>query len=172
MVVIMKKDEIIIIYKAVGKNPELKKIKNNIQEFEQILGGKTTCIPYENIIIVCKENRKNLQPNIYINTKFLGLGETIRGDIVITTKNEQDFKTLNKEQVIENIKFLEHASFNYNHTNSKLKDKDFVRSFKRELTINREEKDFDSINIQNDETLNLILAIQTIILDFIKNKKN
>ena len=69
------------MYKEVGKNPELKKIKNNLQEFEQILGGKIACIPYENIIIVCKENRKNLQPNIYINTKFLGLGETVRGNI-------------------------------------------------------------------------------------------
>lgn len=71
----MKKDEIIIMYKKVGKNPELKKIKNNIQEFEQILKGKITCIPYEKIIIVCKESRKNLQPNIYINTKFLGLAK-------------------------------------------------------------------------------------------------
>lgn len=169
----MKKDEIIIIYKEVGKNPELKKIKNNIQEFEQILGGKTTCIPYENIIIVCKENRKNLQPNIYINTKFLGLGETIRGNIIITTKNEQNFKTLNKEQVIENIRFLRNASFHYNHTRtSKFKNNDFVRSFNRELTMNNKERDFDNMIMQNDETLNLILAIQTVILEFIKNKKN
>lgn len=169
----MKKDEIIIIYKEVGKNPELKKIKNNIQEFEHILGGETTCIPYENIIIVCKENRKNLQPNIYVNTKFLGLGETVRGNIIITTKNEQDFKTLNKEQIIENIRFLRNASFHYNNTIiSKCKNKDFVRSFNCELTMNNKERDFDSINIQNDETLNLILAIQTIILEFIKNKKN
>ena len=97
------------MYKEVGKNPELKKIKNNLQEFEQILGGKIACIPYENIIIVCKENRKNLQPNIYINTKFLGLGETVRGNIIITAKDEQNFKTLRKEQVIENIRFLRNS---------------------------------------------------------------
>ena len=167
----MKKDEIIIMYKEVGKNPELKKIKNNLQEFEQILGGKIACIPYENIIIVCKENRKNLQPNIYINTKFLGLGETVRGNIIITAKDEQNFKTLRKEQVIENIRFLRNASFHYNGVNNKSKYKDFVTSFKKELKINNKEKDFDKIKMQNDDVLNLILAIQTIILDFIRNKK-
>lgn len=160
------------MYKEVGKNPELKKIKNNIQEFEQILGGKNTCIPYENIIIVCKENRKNLQPNIYINTKFLGLGKTVRGNIIITAKNEQNFKTLSKEQVIENIRFLKNASFHYNSSNNKSKYKDFVTSFKNELNINNKERDFDNIKTEDDEILNLILAIQTVILEFIRNKKN
>ena len=168
----MKKDEIIIMYKEVGKNPELKKIKNNIQEFEQILGGKTTYIPYENIIIVCKENRKNLQPNIYINTKFLGLGETVRWNIIITAKNEQNFKTLSKAQVIENIRFLRNTSFHYNSVNNKSKYKDFVTSFKNDLEINNRERYFDNTKIQNDEVLNLILAIQTVILEFIRNKKN
>lgn len=168
----MKKDEIIIIHKKVGKNPELKKIKNNIQEFEQILDGKITCIPYGKIIIVCKENRKNLQPNIYINAKFLGLGETIRGDIIITTRNEQKFKTLGKEQVIENIKFLQNASFHYNHTSNRLKHKDFIKSFQYELAINDKEKTSDNSQAQNDEVLKLIYTIQTIILNFIKNKKN
>lgn len=168
----MKKDEIIIIYKKVGKKPELKKIKNNIQEFEQILKGRITCIPYENIIIVCKENRKSLQPNIYINTKFLGVGESIRGDIIITARNDYDFKTLSKEQVVENFKFLQNASFHYNNTVNRLKHKDFVRSFNRELTINHKEKTSDNLQTPNDEVLNLIYAIQTIILDFINNKKN
>ena len=168
----MKKDEIIIIYKKVGKKPELKKIKNNIQEFEQILKGRITCISYENIIIVCKENRKSLQPNIYINTKFLGVGESIRGDIIITARNDYDFKTLSKEQVVENFKFLQNASFHYNNTVNRLKHKDFVRSFNRELTINNKEKSSDNLQTPNDEVLNLIYAIQTIILDFINNKKN
>ena len=167
----MKKDEIIIIYKKVGKKPELKKIKNNIQEFEQILKGRITCIPYENIIIVCKENRKSLQPNIYINTKFLGVGESIRGDIIITARNDYDFKTLSKEQVVENFKFLQNASFHYNNTVNRLKHKDFVRSFNRELTINNKEKSSDNLQTPNDEVLNLIYAIQTIILDFINNKR-
>ena len=168
----MKKDEIIIMYKKVGKNPELKKIKNNIQEFEQILKGKITCIPYEKIIIACKESRKNLQPNIYINTKFLGLGETIRGDIIITARNEENFKTLSKEQVIENIKFLQNASFHYNNISNNFNHKNFVKSFKHELAINDKKRTFDNTQTQNNEILTLIYTIQTIILDFINNTKN
>ncbi len=160
------------MYKKVGKNPELKKIKNNIQEFEQILKGKITCIPYEKIIIVCKESRKNLQPNIYINTKFLGLGETIRGDIIITARNEENFKTLSKEQVIENIKFLQNASFHYNNISNNFNHKNFVKSFKHELAINDKKRTFDNTQTQNNEILTLIYTIQTIILDFINNTKN
>lgn len=160
------------MYKKVGKNPELKKIKNNIQEFEQILKGKITCIPYEKIIIVCKESRKNLQPNIYINTKFLGLGETIRGDIIITARNEENFKTLSKEQVIENIKFLQNASFHYNNISNNFNHKNFVKSFKHELAINDKKRTFDNAQTQNNEILTLIYTIQTIILDFINNTKN
>lgn len=160
------------MYKKVGKNPELKKIKNNIQEFEQILKVKITCIPYEKIIIVCKESRKNLQPNIYINTKFLGLGETIRGDIIITARNEENFKTLSKEQVIENIKFLQNASFHYNNISNNFNHKNFVKSFKHELAINDKKRTFDNTQTQNNEILTLIYTIQTIILDFINNTKN
>ena len=107
-----------------------------------------------------------------INTKFLGLGETVRGNIIITAKNEQNFKTLSKEQVIENIRFLKNASFHYNSLNNKSKYKDFVTSFKNELKINNKERDFDNIKTEDDEILNLILAIQTVILEFIRNKKN
>lgn len=159
------------MYKEIGKNPDLKKIRNNLQEFERILGGKTTCIPYENVIIVCRENRKNLQPNIYINTKFLGLGETIRGSIIITSKDEENFKTLSKEQVIENIRFLKNASFHYNNISKKTKYNNFVTNFKKEVKINNTERISDNIKSQNDEVLNFILAIQTIILEFIKKNK-
>lgn len=37
MVILMKNNEIIVIYQSVGKSPELKKIKNDVKEFEKIL---------------------------------------------------------------------------------------------------------------------------------------
>ena len=33
----MKTNEIIVIYQEVGKSPELQKIKNDVEEFENIL---------------------------------------------------------------------------------------------------------------------------------------
>ena len=44
--------------------------------------GKIQIIPYEDISIIYKENNKNLKPNIYVNTKFLSIGKTIRGNIL------------------------------------------------------------------------------------------
>jgi len=38
VVILMKTNEIIVIYKEVGKSPALQKIKNDISEFEEILG--------------------------------------------------------------------------------------------------------------------------------------
>ena len=42
------------------------------------MDGKFDVIPYDDIVILCKNNRKYLIPNIYINPKLLGIGETIR----------------------------------------------------------------------------------------------
>lgn len=37
MVILMKNNEIIVIYQDVGKIPELQKIKNDVKEFEKII---------------------------------------------------------------------------------------------------------------------------------------
>ena len=79
------------------------------------MDGKFDVIPYDDIVILCKNNRKYLIPNIYINPKLLGIGETIRGDIIIVCKNNKNFKSLTKEQCVKYIKFLRRASFNYNN---------------------------------------------------------
>ena len=41
-VILMKNDEIIIIYQEVGKLPNLKKIKNDMRSFEEMLGRRNT----------------------------------------------------------------------------------------------------------------------------------
>lgn len=79
------------------------------------MDGKFDVIPYDDIVILCKNNRKYLIPNIYINPKLLGIGETICGDIIIVCKDNKNFKSLTKEQCIKYMKFLRRASFNYNN---------------------------------------------------------
>lgn len=36
----MKNNEVVVIYKEINKVPELKKIKNDISEFEKLLGRR------------------------------------------------------------------------------------------------------------------------------------
>lgn len=131
-------------------------------------GGNFDFIPYDDVVILCASNRKTLKPNIYINTKFLSIGETIRGNIIIVCKENDNFKSLTKEQCIKYIDFLKNASFNYNYILS--------HTYKHSINNGRE-RDLGSSsyyisgNVNNDKVLQMILAIQTIILKFIKNNK-
>ena len=142
------------------------------------LVGKIDLVPYEDIVIVCRKDRKNLTPNIYVNTKFLSIGKTIRGTIIIVRLKDNSFISLTKEQAIKYIHFLKNASFHFNNINKDnnfflARDKQFFKSLKKELISDDLEKD-TPINNQNrnDEVLQMILAIQTSILKFIKNNKN
>ena len=144
----------------------------NLKEYQS---GKVDVIPYENIVIICKQERKNLKPNIYINSKFLSIGESIRGNIIITCKNENNFKSLGKKQAIKCLEFLKRSSFNYDNlkdirkyvSNKKIKNRN---QFIIERSIEDNETSNNSNN--NSETLQMILAIQNAILQFIKNSKN
>ena len=40
VVIAMKNNDIVIIYKDINKAPELRKIKNDISEFEKLLGRR------------------------------------------------------------------------------------------------------------------------------------
>ena len=140
--------------------------------------GKIDLVPYEDIVIVCRKDRKNLTPNIYVNTKFLSIGKTIRGTIIIVRLKDNSFKSLTKEQAIKYIHFLKNASFNYNNTNKNNyyfvhKNTKFFKNLEKELIPSDIEKAYTR-NTQNQEheTLQMLLSIQTIILKFIKNYKN
>lgn len=126
------------------------------------MNGEIEEIPYRDIVIVCKKDRKNLRPNISITRDFLSIPETIRGNVIIVCKENKDFKSISKKQAIEYVNFLKDASFHFENANvdnfNLLNNSDFSRNF-----IKQHSKNY------NDETLKMILAIQTVILKFIKN---
>lgn len=135
-------------------------------------------IPYKDIVFACRKYRQKLKPNIYINTKFLKVGESIRGNIFIVSYKNNSFISLTKEQANKYIDFLKNASFNYNNTNKNsnsfvTKNTKFFKNLEKEL-IPRDIEKAHTRNIQNQEheTLQMLLAIQTIILKFIKNYRN
>ena len=174
-------NEIVVIYKEVGKEAEFKKVKNDFEVFEALIGGELDYIPYEEIIIIARKNRKNLRANIYINTKFLSVGESIRGNIVIVCKENEKLKSLSKEQAIKYRKFLKQANFNYDNFDEtdRLIQKKHSNN-RGQLIMEREIGDADistkndnlQTNIETSETLKMILGIQAVILKFIKNNGN
>ncbi len=140
------------------------------------LVGEICLIFYKDIVVVCKKYRKNLKPNIYINTKFLRVGESIRGNIIIASYKNKSFVSLTKEQAITYMNFLKDASFHYNNTTNShytRKDIKFFKNLEKEvIPYNTEKKHSNAKRNNNNEVLQMILAIQTIILKFIKNNEN
>lgn len=133
---------------------------------KKYLVGEIEIIDYDDIVIICNKDRKNLKPNIYINTKFLGIGSTIRGDVIITSQNKGNPKTLTKSQAIKYIKLLDRISFHYkdNNQNNKKANKKHSRTTTNTDTNKNENK--------RDDVLKMILAIQSIILRFINKNEN
>lgn len=177
----MTNTEIIIIYKKVGTDAEFKKVTKNLDTFQDLVGGELDYIPYEDVTIIAQKNREHLKPNIYINTEFLSIGSSIRGDVIIVCKENEIFKSLTKEQAVKYREFLKRASFNYDNfdekgryiTNSKQNSLKSKGKLIIEKGIGEDDifllKDNKEQCFDTDETLKMILAIQSIILKFIKN---
>ena len=160
------------IFKDVGKEPEFRKIRNTLKDLKEVLGGEFESIKYENFIILYKKNNKNLIPNIWINNGFLKIGTTIRGKIFVVNKDESgNFKSLEKNQVFKCRNLLIEKSFNYENLNNKKYqiEKYDKNNFQRSLQMERVDSKTNSEKFNQEETLKIILGIQTIILKYIKN---
>ena len=133
---------------------------------KKYLAGEIELINYDDIVIICNKDRKNLRPNIYINTKLLGIGSTIRGDVIITSQNKGNLRALTKSQAIKYIKLLDRISFHYKDI--KKSNKKFNKKHSR-ITTNT---DTNKNENKRDDVLKMILAIQSIILRFINKNEN
>ncbi len=176
MVIHMRNNNLLVIYKKVGKFPELKKVENKIEVLEELVGGEIEFIPYEDVTIIARKNRNELRANIYISGEFMKIGKSVKGDIVVTCLEEGKFKSINKEQAMKYREFLTRESFKYEHFNkegkyspTKLKNNkyNYTNEFKKKEII-REDTITDENN-SNEEVMQMILRIQTAILQYIKN---
>ncbi len=150
-------ENIIVLFKDVGKNPELMKIKNTEEALEKIIGGKIEILPYENIVIICNKERSRLSPNIYLNTTFDKFEPSIRGKIIIANMENKIYKSLDKEQAYKYYKILVAESFKYKNTQN---DIQYILNVNKQLQ--------DQTKNKENSTLNMILKIQVTILNFIK----
>ena len=97
MVIIEKQNMLVLIVEN-GKNPELKRIPNRLNTLRRFVGNENIeVIKYKDVLIVYDEDAlKKLLP---VNRTIDGLN--IRGNFVITGNDEkhQDFKDLTEEQI-------------------------------------------------------------------------
>lgn len=125
------------IYKEVGKNPTLKKIKNYKSELEKLIGGEIEKITYDDYIIVYKKNSDNMLANICIEPKGYGLGISLKGKIFAINQNEnEEFKSLTKEQATRIDIFFRSKHVNYEKFDEKGRYLPLMRRRKKADTRN------------------------------------
>ena len=75
------------IYKEVGKNPEVIKIKNQKEYLEKLLDGEITTLDYDDYTIIYKKASDNLLANVYVN-QYSKIGISLKGKIFAVGKDE------------------------------------------------------------------------------------
>ena len=86
-----------IVVKKAGYKPEVREIPNELHALQEIVGGYIECVylGFDNIFCVCNEEGKlkGLPENFFFN------GDVIVGDVFFVGTNEEDFESLNDEQI-------------------------------------------------------------------------
>ena len=85
-----------IVVKKVGKMPEVREIKGDLEDYQEIVGGYIECfIIFGDILCVCNEEGKlrGLPANFIFNNDF------IVGDVFFCSIYGDDFDSLNDKQI-------------------------------------------------------------------------
>lgn len=100
-----------ILYKEVGKEPQIMFIENTLEEKQKLVGGLIEVVPYEDVLIICNEEGKilNMPPNLVFEYDYIAGNCFVIGD---DYKNA-DFKSLTDEEIIKYREDLKKRSFNF-----------------------------------------------------------
>ena len=98
-----------IVIKRVGQVPEVKEIKGELHEMQEIVGGYIECFQvFDNVLCVCNEEGK--LKGLPIN--FIFGGDFIAGDVFFCLAGFDDFESLNDYQADVIVRMLSTAEYN------------------------------------------------------------
>ena len=100
-----------ILYKEVGKEPQIMFIDNTLEAKQKLVGGLIEVVPYEDVLIICNEEGKllNMPPNLVFEYDYIAGNCFVIGD---DYKNA-DFKSLTDEEILKYREYLKKRSFNF-----------------------------------------------------------
>ena len=107
-----KKDELRIVLKKVGEEPEIMNIENTLEAKQKLVGGWIEVVTVtDDILLVCNEEGKldNLDPNLLFDYDYIAGDCFFIGD---DYKNG-DFKSLTDEQIEEVKEICKNREFVY-----------------------------------------------------------
>ncbi len=183
----MSREFLVGLYKEVGKNPDIIKIKNQKDYLERLVDGEYTTLDYDDYVIIYKKKSENLLANVYVD-RYSKIGISIKGKIFIVGKDEMgNFISLNKNQLFRCTNFLIKESFNYKNFDERgrfiPKSKRNMRSRNKNISnldkktkletnnqISINESSTNLNNVSDEQILKMILKILFTLLDFIKDR--
>ena len=100
-----------ILYKEIGKEPQIMFIDNTLEAKQKLVGGLIEVVPYEDVLIICNEEGKllNMPPNLVFEYDYIAGNCFVIGD---DYKNA-DFKSLTDEEILKYREDLKKRSFNF-----------------------------------------------------------
>ena len=100
-----------ILYKEIGKEPQIMFIDNTLEAKQKLVGGLIEVVPYEDVLIICNEEGKllNMPPNLVFEYDYIAGNCFVIGD---DYKNA-DFKSLTDEEILKYREDLRKRSFNF-----------------------------------------------------------
>ena len=100
-----------ILYKEVGKEPQIMFIENTLEAKQKLVGGLIEVVPYEDVLIICNEEGKllNMPPNLVFEYDYIAGNCFVIGD---DYKNA-DFKSLTDEEILKYREDLKKYSFKF-----------------------------------------------------------
>ena len=130
-----------ILYKRVGREPEVVEIENTLQAMQSLVGGFIEVIPYDYYELICNEEGKleGLYPNVGFDY------DVINGNFFIANDDYEtgDFASLTDKNIEKIKEDLKARSFHYTKTQMRAvlkQEKDLMRDYSDEETKKREQE--------------------------------
>ena len=135
------KNKIKVLYKRVGREPEVIEIENTLQAMQSLVGGFIEVIPYDDYELICNEEGKldDLYPNVGFDY------DIINGNFFIANDNYEtgDFASLTDKNIEKIKEDLKSRSFHYTKTQMRAvlkQEKDLMKNYTDEETKKREQE--------------------------------
>ena len=130
-----------VLYKRVGREPEVVEIENTLQAMQSLVGGFIEVIPYDYYELVCNDEGKlqGLYPNVGFDY------DIINGNFFIANDNYEtgDFASLTDKNIEKIKEDLKSRSFHYTKTQMRAvlkQEKDLMKDYSDEETKKREKE--------------------------------
>ena len=135
------KKKIKVLYKRVGREPEVIEIENTLQAMQSLVGGFIEVIPYDYYELVCNDEGKlqGLYPNVGFDY------DIINGNFFIANDNYEtgDLASLTDKNIEKIKEDLKSRSFHYTKTQMRAvlkQEKDLMKYYSDEETKKREQE--------------------------------